>query len=64
MKTQSLTSKLSKIMTMKGGFKFRLGAVHSLRAVSENRMEPKQSLVSKLATIQPVWSGKATYLLG
>lgn len=54
MKTQSLTSKLSKIMKMKGSYKFRLGAVHALRAVSENRMERKQALASKLATIQPV----------
>lgn len=61
------TNQLKKIMTMKASFRFRLGAVHAMRPISENRMESRKaapSLADKLAALKPVWSGKAAYLVG
>lgn len=60
------TATLKKVMSMKGSFRFRLGAACAMRPVSENRTESRKvvSLADKLASIKPVWSGKATYILG
>jgi hypothetical protein len=58
------TKTLSKVMGMKGSFRFRLGAACAMSAISENRMESKPTLADKLKALKPLWSGKACYLTG
>jgi len=60
------TQTMQKVMSMKGSFRFRLGAACACKAISENRMESRKAapLAAKLAALKPVWSGKAAYLVG
>lgn len=61
------TQKMQKVMSMKGSFRFRLGAACAIRAISENRTERRKaapSLAEKLAALKPAWSGKTVYMVG